>query len=369
MDQEWYLFQDSETLDTPSFVIYPQRVLHNIQLLKDTVAGVELFPHVKTHKSIELTKMLLNKGIKHFKCATITEAEMLGKAGAVEALLAYQPTALKVQRLIQLIKQYPQTKYACLVDNIKSAQSISNIAQENNLIISVYTDLNVGMNRTGIDPSNAFDLFIQLRDLKGIEFAGLHAYDGHRNEVAKDERAKQVELSFEPVEKLRKSIEAAGFAFPKLIAGGSPTFAIHAKRKNVAVSPGTFVFWDKAYRKQLAELPFEFAALILTRVVSLPTKDKICLDLGYKAIAAEKELSQRVQLLNAPELIPFSHSEEHLVMQAKEGHGYQIGDLFYALPMHICPSIALYHHAYTVVEGKLQQPWLINARDHDVYEA
>ncbi|TCC87398.1 D-TA family PLP-dependent enzyme [Pedobacter frigiditerrae] len=368
MNKGWYLFEESEKLDTPSLVIYPQRVSHNIQLLKDTVPGVELYPHVKTHKSLELTKMLLSEGIKHFKCATITEAAMLGKAGAVEALLAYQPTALKLRRLIQLIRQYPQTKYACLVDNINSAQLIENIAQENSLIISVYIDLNVGMNRTGINSADAFELFIQLQDLKGIEFAGLHAYDGHRNEVAVAERTKQVELSFEPVEKLRNRIEAAGFAFPKLIAGGSPTFAIHAQRKNVAVSPGTFVFWDKAYREQITEHQFEFAALILTRVISLPAKDKICLDLGYKSIAAEKDLSQRVQLLNAPELIPHSHSEEHLVMQVKEGHPYQIGDLFYALPAHICPSVALYNRAYIVVNGKLQQPWLINARDHDVYQ-
>ncbi|RZK59276.1 MAG: D-TA family PLP-dependent enzyme [Pedobacter sp.] len=368
MNRDWYLFEESETIDSPALVIYPQRVLHNIKLLKDIVAGVEIYPHVKTHKSIELTKMLLSEGINSFKCATITEAEMLGKAGAVEALLAYQPTEFKLKRLIQLIKQYPQTKYACLIDNIKSAQLISNIAQEKRLTISFYIDLNVGMNRTGIPPENAFDLFIQLQDLKGIEFAGLHAYDGHRNEVAVEERTKQVELSFEPVEKLRDHIEAAGFPFTKLIAGGSPTFAIHAKRKNVAVSPGTFVFWDKAYREQITEHQFEFAALILTRVISLPAKDKICLDLGYKAIAAEKDLSQRVQLINAPELIPYSHSEEHLVMQVKEGHPYQIGDLFYALPAHICPSVALYNRAYTVVDGKLQQPWVINARDHYVYE-
>lgn len=368
MDQNWYLFEESQTIDTPALVIYPKRVLHNIKLLKETVAGVKIYPHVKTHKSIELTKMLLSEGINSFKCATITEAEMLGKVGAVEALLAYQPTALKLKRLIELTKKYPQTKYACLVDNIKSAQLISNIAQENSLTIHIYIDLNVGMNRTGIYPENAFDLFIQLQYFKGIEFAGLHAYDGHRNEVALEQRTKQVAHSFEPVEKLRERIEIAGFPFPKLIAGGSPTFAIHAQRKNVAVSPGTFVFWDKAYREQIAEHQFEFAALIITRVISLPAKDKICLDLGYKGIAAEKDLSHRMQFLNAPELIPYSHSEEHLVMQVEEGHSYQIGDLFYALPAHICPSVALYNRAYTVVDGKLKQPWLINARDHDVYQ-
>ncbi|WP_316767523.1 D-TA family PLP-dependent enzyme [Pedobacter frigiditerrae] len=368
MDQNWYLFDGSETLDTPSLVIYPQRVLRNIKLLKNTISGIEIYPHVKTHKSTEITKILMSEGINSFKCATITESEMLGKTGAVKALLAYQPTKLKLQRLIQLIKKYPQTKYSCLVDNIKSAQLISNIAQENGLKIPVFIDLNVGMNRTGIQPANAFNLFIELQDLKGIEFAGVHAYDGHRNEVVLDERTKQVETSFELVEKLRNSIETAGFPFPKLIAGGSPTFAIHAKRKNVAVSPGTFVFWDKAYREQITEHQFEFAALILTRVISLPAKDKICLDLGYKGVAAEKDLSQRVQLLNAPDLIPYSHSEEHLVMQVKEGHSYQIGDLFYALPAHICPSVALYNRAYTVVDGKLHQPWLINARDHDLYE-
>ena len=51
-----------------------------------------------------------------------------------------------------LIKKYPQTKFSCLTDNIGAANEQSREFQKNGLIVPVYIDLNVGMNRTGICP-------------------------------------------------------------------------------------------------------------------------------------------------------------------------------------------------------------------------
>ena len=61
--------------------------------------------------------MMMEAGVHKFKCATITEAELLGRSGAPDVLLAYQPHGPKVYRLLQIMRTYPGTKYACLVDN------------------------------------------------------------------------------------------------------------------------------------------------------------------------------------------------------------------------------------------------------------
>jgi D-serine deaminase-like pyridoxal phosphate-dependent protein len=365
-EDKWYSFDGVDQVDTPALVIYPERVMQNIKHLIAMMPSVDLLrPHVKTNKSINASKLMLQHGIHKFKCATIAEAEMLGMCLAKDVLLAYQPVLAKLKRLVKLIGAYPETKFSCLVDNIETAVMISAYAREKETSISVYIDLNVGMNRTGIKPEQAFDLYVQLLNMPGITLLGLHAYDGHINDVDLDTRAEHCNTAFESVEKLREKIRQYGYD-PLLIAGGSPTCVIHAKRQNVECSPGTFIFWDKGYHDNIPEQDFLFSALVLCRVVSMPDESKICIDLGHKAIASENELQKRVYFLNAPHLKPVSHSEEHIVVEPGSGHSYKIGDLFYALPYHVCPTVALYNKAYTVQNNALDAQWPITARGREI---
>ncbi|GAB3904155.1 D-TA family PLP-dependent enzyme [Mucilaginibacter boryungensis] len=363
----WYEFQNTDDLDTPSLLIYPERVISNIQLIKQMIGDVSLLrPHVKTNKSVNVSRLMIDAGINKFKCATIAEAEMLGQAGAVDVLLAYQPGKVKLERLIKLTAAYPRTNYACLVDNITSADMISATALQHKVVMAVYIDLNTGMNRTGIIPAKALELFKHLIRLPGIKFMGLHAYDGHINDVDPAERERICEAEFAPVEKLREAIQALGYPFPLLVAGGSPTFPVHAKRVHTECSPGTFIFWDKNYHDHIAEQGFVFGAIVLTRVISLPDETKICIDLGYKAITCEGDLQHRVYFLNAPHLTPYSHSEEHMVIEAGKDHGYNIGDKLFALPLHICPTVAMYNDACIIEKGVYKDKWAITARGREL---
>ena len=164
---------------------------------------------------------------------------------------------------------------------------------------------------------------------------------------------------------MQQQLQQKGFAKPIIIAGGSPTFPVHAKRKAVECSPGTFVYWDKTYL-QYTEQHFIPAALVVARVISLPTERKLCIDLGHKSISAENELSNRVYFLNAPELKFVSHSEEHLVAEAALGHTYKAGDVLYGLPVHICPTCALYERAFVVQENEVTTEWKMIARDRKI---
>src|SRR5688572_8131849 len=148
-----------------------------------------------------------------------------------------------------------------------------------------------------------------------------------------------------------------GFS-PVIIAGGSPTFSIHCKRKEVECSPGTFVFWDKGYSDLCPEQPFEPAAVLVTRVISLPDATRICLDLGHKSVAAENEIGNRVFFPEASSLRPTGQSEEHLVLEAGAGHSFKVGDVLYGIPFHVCPTIALYERAITIENGKISGEWM-----------
>ncbi|WP_183559265.1 D-TA family PLP-dependent enzyme [Mucilaginibacter sp. SP1R1] len=366
--QQWYNIENVELLDTPALVVYPDRVNANIDLLKTMIDDIiRLRPHVKTYKNKEVTLLLLAAAIHKFKCATIAEAELLATCKAPDVLLAYQPVGPKLYRFVKLIHAFPATRFSCLVDNAVAAKEISDAAKEYNIQINVYIDLNVGMNRTGIPAGfEALQLYMDCGVLPGLNPIGLHAYDGHIHDVDLKTRTERCNASFEPVFKLQQSLKQKGYPEPVIIAGGSPTFPIHAKRENVECSPGTFVYWDQGYQLGMPEQPFLPAAIIVTRVISLPDATKLCLDVGHKSVSAENELSKRIYFLNAPELVPTGQSEEHLVVEAGENHKYNVGDVLYGLPHHICPTVSLYERVYVIENKSLNGEWFNTARDRKI---
>lgn len=372
-----YKIGNIDQLDTPVLVVYPERVKHNIAAAIAMVGDAKrLRPHIKTHKSADVAKLMLEAGITQFKCATIAEAEMLGLAGAKDVLLAYQPIGPKLERYINVIKKFPNTQYACLVDNIVAAQAQSDAFAAQNLDVPVFIDLNIGQNRTGIAADEtAVALYEACLELKGIHIVGLHGYDGHLRNPDLTIRTAECDAAFAKL----KFVEGEILQIPTIsglrggddreliiVSGGSPSFPIHAKRGNVQCSPGTFIYWDKGYGDICAEQPFKHAALLVTRVISLPDSTKITLDLGHKSVAAESDISKRVFFLNAPELIPLSQSEEHLVVEAGAGHTYKVGDVLYGLPFHICPTVALFERVVTIENGKTSGEWRTIARDRKI---
>ncbi|HWZ14449.1 MAG TPA: D-TA family PLP-dependent enzyme [Mucilaginibacter sp.] len=366
--KQWYKINNIDDLDTPALVVYTDRVKANIEFVKGMIGDVSrLRPHVKTYKNKEVTRLMLEAGISKFKCATIAEAEMLAMCEAPDVLLAYQPAGPKLKRFVNLITSYPNTSFSCLVDNLVSVNEISVAAVKNKIQIPVYIDLNVGQDRTGITPGEkALQLYADCSRLPGIKPAGLHAYDGHLHDPDINILTKKCNAGFEPVGKLKAEIIKKGVPEPVIVAGGSPTFPVHAKRSNVECSPGTFIYWDRGYQLIAKEQPFIPAALVVSRVISLPSETKICLDLGHKSVAAENELQKRVYFLNAPELIMISQSEEHLVAEAGKGHKYKVGDVLYGLPHHICPTVALYERAITIENNQTTGEWKNIARDRKI---
>ncbi len=365
--RDWYTVDNIGAIDSPALLVYLDRIQKNIALLKEMIDDVDrLRPHVKTHKTKEASLLQMEAGIHKFKCATIAEAEMLADIEAPDVLLAYQPVGPKVKRFISLIKKYPATRFSCLVDDHKVALQISEQAVAANLVIPVFVDVNVGMNRTGITPGKAVELYAFCSRLKGIMPIGLHVYDGHIVDTDFEKRKQQCDEAFAPVEDLKDQLIKAGFEEPIVIAGGSPTFPIHAQREKVECSPGTFIFWDAGYTQKLPEQPFQPAALVLSRIISQPGETILCTDLGHKSIAAENSLGHRVSFLNAPELRAIAQSEEHLVVQADKGHGYQVGDVLYGLPFHICPTCALYEKALVVEHGNVTTEWPIVSRNRKI---
>jgi D-serine deaminase-like pyridoxal phosphate-dependent protein len=361
----WFEADNIIDYDSPALLLYPSRIKENIRKLLEKVDVRYLRPHVKTNKIAEVSRLMLEAGIKKFKVATIAEAEMLALIKAPDVLLAYPPAVPKINRLIRLIQKYPDTHFSCLVDHAETAQAISHLFAAANLEADIYIDLNLGMNRTGIQPGNAIKLFEKIISLPAMHVLGLHVYDGHIKDRDLRMRTDNCIRAFEPVLILQRELEKMSGGPMTLIAGGSPTCFIHAAAGARECSPGTFIFWDKGYSENLPEQPFDWAAILLCRVISIPSPDMVCVDLGYKSVASENPLP-RVYFLNAPEAVPVAHSEEHLVLKVPDAGQFKPGDVLYGVPMHICPTVALYDKAYTVENNQVTGFWEVIARKREI---
>jgi len=358
--KQWYHIDDVSELDSPQLVVYEERVRHNITEAIRIAGDVNrLRPHIKTNKTPEVARMMLEAGITRFKCATIEEAEMLAREKAPDVLLAYQPVGPKVARLGKLMDAYPSTRFSCLVDHPVAAQAMAAHFASRGTSVEVYIDLNAGMNRTGIVPEHAGPLAERIRGLKGLRLAGLHAYDGHFRDPDIALRKRACDENFVRIERLAERLRSTGRE-PVIIAGGSPTFPIHAQRRDVECSPGTFVFWDKGYGDICPEQAFLPAALVVSRVISLPSEGKICIDMGHKSIAAENEISRRAWFLNEPDAALLSQSEEHGVVASSSDH--VPGDVLYVLPYHVCPTVNLYSTITVIRDAKVAGHWKVSAR-------
>ena len=359
----WYEVENVADIPSPALLVYPDRVEQNIRRMIEIAGGVDrLRPHMKTNKLREVVRMHLDQGITRFKCATIAEAEMAAAAGAPDVLLAYQPVGPNVKRFVHLVETFSGTRFSALADDEATIRALSDEAIRAGVTVDLFLDLDGGMHRTGIAPgARAVELYRLLSTLPGLRAAGLHMYDGHIHDTDLEIRRKASDEAFARVQEMRDALAAAGVAVPAIVVGGTPTFPLHASRTGVECSPGTTVFWDAGYGTILPDLDFAPAIALLTRVISRPAPNRLCLDLGHKAVASENP-HPRVKLFGLEDATAVGHSEEHLVLETDRAADFPVGSTLYGLPWHVCPTVALHGEAVVVRNGRAEGRWQIVAR-------
>jgi len=190
-------------------------------------------------------------------------------------------------------------------------------------------------------------------------------YDGHIRDSELSERKKACDYAFSKVLELKKTLEHKGIIVEMIVAGGSPSFPVHCKRENIETSPGTTLLWDARYAQLFPEMEFQQAAVLLMRIISKPAPSIICLDLGHKMIASEMEFP-RLHIFGLEDSEQIGQSEEHLVIKTSKADDFKVGDVFYGVPMHICPTVAKYESLLTVENGKVNGEWKVAARNQKI---
>ena len=351
-----------DSVPSPSLLVFPGRIERNIRKMLTMVGGdsTRLRPHVKTHKMPEVVRMQVAVGITQFKCATLAEVEMTADAGGRDILLGYQPVGPNVERFLGLQERHSNIRFSTMVDSLEIVRAFGAAGKH----VSLFVDIDCGMHRTGIEPGDAaLELCRTIRDCAHLEFAGLHIYDGHIHEAGLAERTNAHKQALDSWSGFLEQLRKEGLEPPVIVTGGSPTFG-HFAKLGWQCSPGTTLLWDAGYDSAYPDLDFEIAAMLLSRVVSKPGGNRICLDLGHKAVAGENPLKKRVVIPGLPDAVPVMHSEEHLVMEVPDAHSIEIGTAFLTVPWHICPTVALHDKAHVVRDGMATgETWSVAARN------
>jgi len=368
---EKYRVSDPERVLTPALVLYPEEIASNIHCTLELLGGHahRWRAHIKTAKLNYTLRGLIDRGVHHFKCATSLELLQACRAGAIDVLVAYPLMGANAHRVREIKNQNPQVRISVLAEN--EAQ----VHQWRGTDIGIFLDINPGMNRTGIEQSSR-QLVVELVQVvkhSGLEFRGLHYYDGQLGSIAEPERTKTAHDGYERLLLLVRDLERVNVRVPEVVTAGTPTLPCSLAYSGFQnadfihrVSPGTVIYNDAT---SLAQLPAQFgyapAALVLTRVVSHPHRGIITCDAGHKAVSADAGVPTCV-VVGHPELTPLSPSEEHLPLAVTEGaNGPRVGEVLYLLPRHVCPTVNNFDAALIVRNGQIASVEEVSARGHE----
>jgi D-serine deaminase-like pyridoxal phosphate-dependent protein len=363
-----YKIQDTSSIYSPALIFFKDLIRRNLALALEMAGSpTRLRPHVKTHKTREIVQLELDAGVTKHKCATLAEAEMLAGCGVTDVFLSYNLVGPNCVRMARLAQSFPKTRFLVQADHPDAVRPLSEAMQKAGQEVDVLLDLDVGQHRTGIAPGEGAVALYELIDrLPGLRPGGLHVYDGHNHQQSLEERTAAVNRQMGPVLELRQTLEKKGLPVPRLVAGGTPTFPIYARMDlpGLECAPGTCFLHDTGYGSKFPDMSgFIPAALILTRVVSRPTADRVTFDLGYKAVASDPPAGKRCTLLDIPNCEAVLQNEEHLVIESPAADQFHPGDEALAIPTHICPTCAMHRAAYVVEGGRVIGQWEIVARD------
>ncbi len=351
-------------VDTPALVIDADVMEQNIARMAEFMAGstAKLRPHAKTHKSPIVAQKQIDAGAVGITCAKLGEAEALVEGGIRDILIANQIVgAHKIARLVRLARH---ADIAVAIDNIENAREISNAALEAGSTVRVLVEVNVGMDRCGVEPgAPAVDLAKQAADLPGLRFFGIQSYEGHLVMLAGHEnRAERVREAMAPVIETRRMIEAAGIPVTAISGGGTGTFDITSQIEGFdEIQAGSYVFMDAKYSSvEGPDAVFRPAIFLWSTIVSRPTPERAVADIGLKTATPEMGLPVLADYRDSTTL---SLSEEHVKLRLEgDTQALKVGDKVRFQPGHVCTTVNLHDEFIVTRNGVVEAVWPVAGR-------
>ena len=355
----------TDEVDTPALIIELEAFERNLNTMREAVrgSGVRLRPHAKSHKCPEIAKRQIAAGAIGICCQKVSEAEAFIDAGIRDVLIANEvvgPT--KARRLAHLARR---ARVAVCVDDHRSVTELSQAADEAGVVIDVLIEIDVGAGRCGVAPGEAaVQLARAVKAAKYLRFAGIQAYHGAAQHLrAAADRAIAIERAAADVKSTRDAIARYSIPSETITGAGTGTFVYElASGVYNEIQPGSYVFMDVDYgRNDWNGFPkFDQSLYVLSTVMSTPTRDRIVLDAGLKALAMDSGMPL---VAGWAGLEYRKASDEHGVVSVLPGARQpELGTKLKLIPGHCDPTVNLYDHLIGVRDGRVETIWQVSAR-------
>jgi D-serine deaminase-like pyridoxal phosphate-dependent protein len=348
-------------LDTPALLIDLDAFERNIASMASDIAARNCAwrPHIKVHKTPAIAHKQIAAGAIGVACAKVGEAEVMAAAGIGDILIANQIVGkIKTRRLAQLCRH---AAVMTSVDGVANVRELDAAAREHGSRIGVAIEVNIGMERSGVQPGEAaLALAHEVAACEGLRFAGVMAWEGQAMAMTPGpEREAEIIRACRSLVETAEAIRAAGVPVEIVSAGGTGTYLTSAAVDGITeVQAGGGIFGDQIYRDFGARV--EPALTLLTQVVSRPTPDRIIVDAGRKSI----DPSLRPPLVKGlPTTKPIGLSAEHgkiLLDQPCDSPGVADRLEYWVGFGDQCNH--LHEHFYGIRNGVVETVWSIAAR-------
>lgn len=356
-------------LTTPCLVLDKAKLERNAARLADSLRqkGVALRPHLKTAKSLDVARLILNGG-GPATVSTLKEAQVFGRNGFPDLLYAVQLAPPKLPAVTRLRRDGVDLKV--VVDSVEAAAALSAHCAETGEAIPCLIEIDVDGHRGGAPPDDAQRLVEIGRILaQGARLAGIMTHAGESYALSSpDDLRRAAENERRGAVRAAETLRAAGLDCPIVSIGSSPTAHAYERLDGVTeVRAGVYMFGDLVQAGIGVCAIEDIAVSVLATIIGHQReKGWILVDAGWMALSADRGTAAQAldqhygvvaDLDGAPmaDIVLLQVNQEHGVIAVRPGGAgvlpdLPVGAMVRIFPNHACATCAQ-HDRYHVVEG------------------
>jgi D-serine deaminase-like pyridoxal phosphate-dependent protein len=357
-----------EDLDTPAMLVDLDKMERNIASWQAEISSnkVKLRPHVKTHKVPDIAKLQLEAGALGITVAKVAEAEVFAAQGIKNIFIAYPIIGTaKWKRVAELAKD---CQIIVGVDSEIGARGLNDVARDAGLILKIRIEIDGGLNRSGVAPSDALKLCQIVQLLPNLELDGIFGFRSIFFAAAAGRTPEEIGLEEgEFFVNIANQLRSSGVPIRHVSIGSTPTAKFAARVPGVTeVRPGTYIFGDYMMA-EFGAVDYENVALsILCTVISLSRSGQVTIDGGSKTFCGDV-IPSKLNLKGYAKAVHHdayleSMSEEHGVVKLGEGVKLEVGDRLAFYPIHVCTTVNLSNELIGIRNGQVEKVWQVLAR-------
>ena len=280
-------------LETPHILLDQDRLQANIQLIQDigNTRGVNVRPHIKTHKCLELARQQIDAGAVGITSSKVDEALVFINNGIRSITVAY-PLVVdsKLDRLIAAARAH-DVDLRLIVDSPAGVDAIAQVAGRHHKQISIFLKIDVGLHRCGLteDDPGLVELVQKIVQEPALNFVGLLSHAGHTYGADDADAARKIaQQECETMNRVRKRLESNGIEVSEVSVGSTPGTLVSDSYDGITeIRPGNYIFMDRMpLRLQVIELN-QIALSVLATVVS-QNSDYFIIDSGSKTLSSDQ---------------------------------------------------------------------------------